>query len=489
MKKQIRKSVLASLLALAMLLGMPLVIGADQGPLDMAYNIYSNPVFKGEKAFDTFMIEMKSDLDPDCTYWSLANFSMYISPETRKEYRDITAGGAYAGLQHAGAQRKAIMAFWEWHYWPNGRASGENETNLVAECIYPGGGTFGGEGEGANCIKLYPWTTGEWYRMVLHTWTDPVRGTTYCGQWVQNVATGEYTLISYFDTKMRNSYLMGDMSFFMENFYGINAGEERDVKLKNIYVKQHSDKKWVSVNSSELSHCNNWANNKTGNHSFGATDEYFWGKSGGFIDADKQAALDKSQKPTVYTIKQHNTPSIGDVAFKELQLRDNHGQKFVRWYFEEDSTPQLYYRLKCTDVDGKVIYDQENWAPEDFYHVLEGVTTDAYLCEMTVTDIFGQSKTVVNATEAYLKEHPDAPVTDLTTPDAEGEGTEGEGGENTVIGDEGEGGENTVIGENDSSAKKGSNTTVLIVCVSVGGAVAVIAAVAVALVLKKKKKK
>ena len=134
-----------------------------------------------------------------------------------------------------------------------------------------------------------------------------------------------------------------------------------------------------------------------------------------------------------------------------------------------------------------MIYDQENWAPEDFYHVLEGVTTDAYLCEMTVTDIFGQSKTVVNATEAYLKEHPDAPVTDLTTPDAEGEGTEGEGTEGE--GTEGEGGENTVIGENDSSAKKGSNTTVLIVCVSVGGAVAVIAAVAVALVLKKKKKK
>ena len=460
MKKQMIRSIFSLFLMIAMVLGLPLGIGADETEenpsLDMAYNIYSNPVLPRENAFDTFVIEMSSDLDPDCTYWSLANFQLHISDKTKALYKDITGGHVYAGLQHSGGARKAIMAFWEWHYWPNGVSSGEEETNLTAQRIYPkGSNDFGGEGEGTNCIKNYYWETSKWYRMVLHTWDDPITGTTMCGQWFQDVETGKYTLISYFDTKMIDSYMKGDMSFFMENFYGINAGEERDVKIKNMYVRTYADKNCVSVNSSELSHCNNWAGNKTGNHSFGATEEYFWGKAGGFISADKQAALDKNQKPTKYTINQPETPTIGGIVFDELQLRSRDEQQFVRWYFEDGSTPQLSYRVKCTDVDGKVIYDQTKWAPEDFYHILEGVTTDAYLCEFTVTDVFGQEKTIVNATDAYLEVHPDAPI---TNPSDDTEGT-------VPDSDENDGNVNDPTNNKDEE----ESSVLLIVCISLGG--------------------
>lgn len=483
MKKQTFKSILSFLLLTAMLMSLPLYVGADETEenpsLDMAYNIYSNPVLPRENAFDTFVIEMRSDLDPDCTYWSLANLQLHISEQTKALYRDITGGHVYAGLQHSGGARRAIMAFWEWHYWPNGVSSGEEETNLTAQRVYPDGSNdFGGEGEGTNCIKYYHWETSKWYRMVLHTWDDPVTGTTMCGQWFQNVETGEYTLISYFDTKMINSYMKGDMSFFMENFYGINAGEERDVKIKNMYVRTYADKNWVSVNSSELSHCNNWAGNKTGNHSFGATEEYFWGKAGGFVPADKQAILDKSQKPTKYTIKQPEKPTIGNIIFDELQLRSRDEQQFVRWYFEEASTPQLSYRVKCTDVDGKVIYDKTEWAPEDFYHILEGVTTNAYLCELTVTDVFGGEKTIVNATDAYLEVHPDAPITNPV----EGEGnTDDETPDNN--------GDGTVNDNNTPAEKEDDKTVALIVAISLGGVLLVAAAAATFVVMAKKKKK
>lgn len=512
MKKQIRKSLLALLLILAMLMGLPLGIGADEegdvteeekddGPLPMAYNIYSYPQFEGEYAFDTYMIEMRSDLDIDCTYWSLANFHMYISDETEKLYRDISAGGAYAGLQHAGGYKKAIMSFWEWHYWPNGYKSGEEETNLVAECIYPGGGVFGGEGEGSNCIKPYSWKQSQWYRMILHTWEDPVRGTTYCGQWMQDVETGKYTLISYFDTKMIDSYLAGDMMFFMENFYGINAGEERDVKLRNIYYKPHGEDGWVSVDSCRLRHCNNWANNKVGNHSFGATDEYFWGKSGGYVDPEKQEDLDRSQPGKVFTITQPKQPSIGNVQFRELQLRHREDEQFIKWFMVDGSTPQLYYRVKCTDVDGNVIYDKEEWAPEDFYHILEGVNTDAYLCELTVTDLFGQSSTAINATEAYLEVHPDAVLTHPTEKDDKDEGED----ESDQPADKGDGSQTqndtaTDSGNTESDLEnvQGSNNsldddseggkTVLVVGIVAGG-ILLITSVGVGLTVYRKKKK
>jgi len=492
MKKRILKSLLALTLILAMLMGLPLAIGADEegdateeeekddGPLPMAYNIYAYPQIEGEYAFDTYMIEMSSEMDIDCTYWSLANFRMHISEETKKMYRDIRSGGAYAGLQHAGGYKKAIISFWEWHYWPNGRDSGEEETNLVAECIYPTGGVFGGEGEGTNCIKGYGWKQNKWYRMILHTWNDPIRGTTYCGEWIQDVETGKYTLIAYFDTKMFNSYLTGDMMFFMENFYGINADEERDVKLKNTYYKPHGEDRWVSVDSFALKHCNNWANNKIGNHSFGATDEYFWGKSGGYVDPALQEELDKSQPRQVYTITQPKTPTIGTVNFRQLQLRNREEEQYIKWFMEDNSTPQLYYRVKCTDVNGKVIYNKEEWAPEDFYHILEGVNTDAYLCELTVTDLFGQSATAVNATPAYLEVHPDAPITHPWTPTDKNDTTNEE--QDPIV-------DENVGNKPESGNKDGGNNVVLIVCISVGGAVAVIAAAAVAIVLKRKKRK
>ena len=486
MKNRFLKCLAALTLALSMVAGCALCISAEG---EMAYNIYSEPVFEGEMAYTTYAIDMRADLTPDATYWSLANFGMYISDATRAEYPGIEAGGSYAGLQHAGNERKAIMAFWEWHYWPDGPKPsapiGKNddgtddwgETNLTAECIYPRGGIFGGEGEGTNYIGRYPWRTGEWYRMVLHTWEDPIRGTTYCGQWFQDLSTGKYTLISYFDTKMRDSYLVGNMHFFMENFYGYNLDQERDVKMKNIYAKQKQPSGefvWTSIKSSKLSHCNNWANNKIGAHSFGATEEYFWGKSGGFKDmgTQTQADHDAAWPPKVYTISQPAQPTFGELKFKKVQLLHKDDEWTVKWTMANGSTPQLSYALEVKDGSGKVLYTEEATKPEAFYKTLETIDTDEFVCKVTITDIFGDTKYYSQATEKYVEKYGEPKnVYPLYDDQKVGE-------------DDGE----DLVPETDNE-KKDFGSLGLIIGISVAAAVVVIGAVGAVVVIKKKKKK
>ena len=86
------------------------------------------------------------------------------------------------------------------------------------------------------------------------------------------------------DTTLYDSYLVGDLHFFMENFVGSEfAGYERDFYIKNVSVKRHDTGEWVLIDTVKLSHCNDVMQNKIGKHSFGATEEYFWGKSGGYL--------------------------------------------------------------------------------------------------------------------------------------------------------------------------------------------------------------
>ena len=459
MKKTFLKSLLSLVMAVVTLAGCGLFIVAENDPNPddkMAYNIYSEPQFGDvPEAFITYSIDMRSDSAAPITYWSLANFGMYISEATKKMYKGITAGGAYAGIQTHGEgnPRKAIMAFWEWHYYPNG---GTVETNLVAERIYPAGKSeFGGEGEGVNYIGNYGWKDGQWYRMVLHTWDNPTTGTTYCGQWLCDLTTGKWTLISYFDTKMIASYLTGNMHFFMENFVGGEpAAAERDVKMKNIYIKRYDTKQWASINSTKLMHCGDWANNKIGKHTFGATEEYFWATSGGYLDEGvDQKQYDAEWPATVYTISQPEQPTFGSPSIKEIQIRQRNGEWSAKWVLNTDSTPQFSYTLKIKDENGNVLQTCSATKPEAFYEVLSDVKTDIFTCEMTMTDIFGGTTPYVEGSPAYVEKYGELNNTPTEDP-----------------------------------TPASSNTT-LIIGIAAGAAALIVVAVAAALVVGKAKKK
>ena len=159
--------------------------------LHMAHNIYSNPVLNGTgRKFDGFSIDFRGIQTPRATYWALCNWGMNLSG-FRTEHPDAKGGGAYAGMQNTCNGKTAIMAFWEIFY------EGESKRHN-ARRVYPAGkdNTFGGEGEGTNYITPFGWEDNCWYRMILRSWVDAEKGTTFVGQWICNRETGSWSLIS-----------------------------------------------------------------------------------------------------------------------------------------------------------------------------------------------------------------------------------------------------------------------------------------------------
>lgn len=469
MKRRMFKGMLALILVFAMMAGSSLALSAA----DMAYNIYSDPDFGGEEqAFDTYTIEFMSTQTPYYTYWALSNFSVKITDFTHKKYGGLTGGGGYAGLQDRGPREgyghSAIMAFWEWFY----TDKDGKQQSLRASRMYPspelGDNGFTGEGEGNNWITPYDWKDNQWYRMVIHTWNDPETGTTLMGQWFQDMTTGEWTLISYFNTHMINSYLSGNQHFFMENYVGSTSGEERDAYLKNMYVRMNNDKTWKSIASTTLKHCNNSANNKTGNHSFGATQEYFWAKSGGAVPSGQtQAQLDASQPAKKFTITQPATPTFGSPVLNDIKLvKGEDGKWSATWEMDKTGTPQLSYFIEVKDIDGKRLFTKNAFRPEVVTEVLEGVDTDAFTCRVMVTDLFGETVSMNVSTNEYKALVPEEDEKDDDEADPP-----------------------VTVPENDDdklSDKKDNGSIVLII--GIVAAVVVIGGIGAVVVLKKKKK-
>jgi hypothetical protein len=335
MKRSVIKSILImSTVAVLILLSL---VNAYATKDFMAYNIYSDPdLSKTSNTFTTFSIDFRGVQTPKLTYWALCNFGLYFSDEVKAEYPNIRGGGAYAGLQDVddGDQgRKAIMAFWEMFYKPKGATE---EINLRAQRMYPQGAqnNFGGEGEGTNWITHYLWEDNVWYRMVLHSWEDKETGRTFIGQWFQNRETGEWTLISYFNTQLTNSCLRGNLSLFQENFVGgVNQYVEREFNVKNIYALDHKYNEWKSLDTTLLSYGNGGAANKEGGHSFGATDEYFWGIGGGEIgDMTQEEYENSSTKSKKYKITQPDAPTFCDSLAPTVQVKKMAGVWTSRAY-------------------------------------------------------------------------------------------------------------------------------------------------------------
>ena len=400
------KKLFILLLAALMLLGSALPVFAedDDGKelLRMAYNFYAEPdLSKTSHKFDSFMIDFRSDKATQTTYWSLANFGMDLSSrQTKQTYKSISGYGAYAGLQNTG-NKVGILSFWEAAY-----KDGKEEKKLTASRVYPeGSSTFGGEGDGTNCIMYYPWKDNQWYRMLLHCWTDAETGTTFAGTWFLDVESGEWRLFAYFDTHLYDSYFIGGMSQFMENFSGLdpktNYQVERTCNLKNMYVYDHQKTAWISLPTVTLSYGDGGPQHedqiKFGAHSFGANDEYFWGSTGGKVEDQK--AYDKAaEKWHTYTITQPDTPDLGAPAVKKMSFS---GTGRFNWSMESDSTPQLAYAIKFVNAAGETVFEESGTRPE-VHFVKPGVTNDdAVMATLTVTDVFGGQTTKVYKTDAY----------------------------------------------------------------------------------------
>lgn len=360
----------------------------------MAHNIYSDPSMIGTSGlFTTFIIDFLSDDVAMGTYWALCNWSMSTSAFAQKNgytSLQISGGGAYAGLQCRNDGTMAIMSFWEIYC----KDSSGVKKVLRAKRIYPSGktNTFGNEGSGTNCIMPYKWESGKWYRMLLHCWEDPETGNTFVGQWVCDLTTGEWTLISYFDTKLSGAYFCGSMSQFMENYDYATYDQVRSFRYKNMYVREASSGNWCSLDNSVLS-IDTWWDNKKGSYIFGAEPWMFWGAVCG-LGEDQAKGSKRGNVELRLRIKQPAepeiaVPSIGSLSASYLK----NGTIAISWQLDPGSTPQYSYEITVLNSAGESIYSHSAVLPEADSCEVEKLAANTYRVRLTITDLYGQTVT------------------------------------------------------------------------------------------------
>jgi len=326
--------------------------GGETGlPEKMAHNIYMDPdLSEGSGEYRAFQIDFMGVSTPVNTYWALCNWQMK------------GGFGAYGGLQHTCDGARAIMSFWEGE---------KNGTILRARRMYPSGDDhrFGGEGEGTNWITPYDWKSGQWYRMLFFCWDDTATGHTFVGQWVKDLSSGKWTLISYFDTGLAGSSITGGLSQFQENYWVNSDYPTRSFCVKNIYAYDMIYGKWLSLNKTQISYDPpEWGYNTAGTHEFGATQEFFWGQAGAYVP--DQAAYDASRpKRLRLEITQPDAPEAETSALQEICAISNGAHTDLHWKVSELGAPVIRFQIRLYDRNGALSEQYSLSRPE-----AEGIT-------------------------------------------------------------------------------------------------------------------
>jgi hypothetical protein len=361
----------------------------------MAKNIYSDPDLSNTtRKFEAFTIDFRGIDTPNSTYWSLCNWQMDLT-EFKKTHTDATGGGAYGGLQTVINGKTAILSFWEVGYKENGVTKTQR-----ASRIYPKGdeSTFGGEGEGTNYIHEFDWPTNVWHRFVIFSWTDNLTKKTFVGEWIQNLSTQIWTLFAYFNTKLDNSYITGGLSQFQENFNANYFGYERSFQIKNMYVYDRTNRKWISLNTTKLSYDPaSWGYNTAGTHDIGYTTNYFYGSSG--LPVEDQKAYDASIPSSITgSIKQPDTPSFAKPSFKSTSATLTSTKMTINWSIDSKSCPCYEYeitvQLKVTSGN-KNIHTYITSRPEESSYIYSSTFKGTYLITIKAKSI---SKVEISST-------------------------------------------------------------------------------------------
>ena len=297
---------------------------------------------KTSKKFTTFSIDFRGIDTPAYTYWCLLQWNMDLTT-FKANYPNASGGLAYGGLQKKGTEPYGIMSFWQVEYKEN------NQSKVIKSTrIYPKGteGTFNNEGVGTNFISPYKWSANVWYRYVVRCWDDHPSGNTLVGQWYQNLSTKEWTLFTYFDTKLKGSYITGPLFQFQENYDSSTYGLERSSQFKNIYVIEKGIKKWVSLNKTLLYVVKSANGGDTaGTSELGSTKTYFFMSSGLKVD-DQKAYDDINPTSVTATITQPETPpDLTIPSFKSVDVILTATKMTISWVMDSKTSPCYTYRI------------------------------------------------------------------------------------------------------------------------------------------------
>ena len=359
-----------------------------------AQYLYYTSFVNGE--IDIYTIDFCTDDAPIYTYYALCDFWMSLDGlRSQPDFAELPdtemntmAGGAYAGLQTHESGPAAIMSFWHIEY-----IDTDGQRQLIeARRLYPAGGKtnkFGNEGTGTNYFTNIDWEPSHWYRMVIRCWDDADTGTTLVGQWLCDLESGEWTLISYFDTGYPDS-AMKAVGRFLEDWAPDTNDQVRSWKLKNIYGREKKTALWHSLDNVTIQAVDFGA--QTGGYEYGVKDNCFWGKTCG-IGRDMKEGVTEEELRHVFRISQPAEPELPETAEPELTLTAANGTVNAEWTFG-GLTPQCTAYIEITDGSGEAAASDAIPRPEVNTAEIGGIAAGTYTVRLTVTDIWGRESSV-----------------------------------------------------------------------------------------------
>lgn len=359
-----------------------------------AQYLYYTSFVNGE--IDIYTIDFCTDDAPIYTYYALCDFWMSLDGlRSQPDFAELPdtemntmAGGAYAGLQTHESGPAAIMSFWHIEY-----IDTDGQRQLIeAQRLYPAGGKtnkFGNEGTGTNYFTNIDWEPSHWYRMVIRCWDDADTGTTLVGQWLCDLESGEWTLISYFDTGYPDS-AMKAVGRFLEDWSPDTNDQVRSWKLKNIYGREKKTALWHSLDNVTIQTVDFGA--QTGGYEYGVKDNCFWGKTCG-IGRDMKEGVTEEELRHVFRISQPAEPELPETAEPELTLTAANGTVNAEWTFG-GSAPQCTAYIEITDGSGAAAASAAVPRPEVNTAEIGGIAAGTYTVRLTVTDIWGRESSV-----------------------------------------------------------------------------------------------
>lgn len=359
-----------------------------------AQYLYYTSFVNGE--IDIYTIDFCTDDAPIYTYYALCDFWMSLDGlRSQPDFAELPdtemntmAGGAYAGLQTHESGPAAIMSFWHIEY-----IDTDGQRQLIeAQRLYPAGGKtnkFGNEGTGTNYFTNIDWEPSHWYRMVVRCWDNVDTGTTLAGQWLCDLESGEWMLVSYFDTGLPDSG-MEYVNQLIYNWMEDTHDQVRSWKLKNIYGREKKTALWHSLDTETMEAIDVGSN--TGGYEYGVKDNCFWGKTCG-IGRDMKEGVTEEELRHVFRISQPAEPELPETAEPELTLTAANGTVHAEWNFG-GSAPQCTAYIEITDGSGAAAASAAVPRPEVNTAEIDGIAAGTYTVRLTVTDLWGREASV-----------------------------------------------------------------------------------------------
>ncbi len=214
------------------------------------------PLVRGEEV-EWFYGEVRAITDPLYSYYEVLGFHR-----------------GYFGIQvNSPAERRIIFSVWDAGGEKNdrGKVADENRVKLLAKGDGVVAGDFGNEGTGGHSHLVYPWKTGENYKLLLGARIDA--DATIYSAYFFFPERSDWGLIASFRAPRDAKHPHG-LYAFNENFGGSNGDARRVCEFSNAWVR-HPDGTWRELLEAKFTH--------DGHGKEQRRDYAAWAKGPGFI--------------------------------------------------------------------------------------------------------------------------------------------------------------------------------------------------------------